>query len=608
MDKRYSVKRRILPIFLTIVMIMSMTGSAFAESFFLFENEEDKQTLLEGTVPADAEDPAPENDAAGNGDDQQDEGDGSGTDGNAANSGAGTEYDGMTGDGGTQDGGTAGTGNESVPEAADTALRSRAQPDNQTQTDNQTSVSEIRGISVTEDGFGKLTIRIPEVAGATEYRVSASNYKNGRAMSLGSNRVLVINDAARSTRYTFKAEAYGPAAAGSGKQDPVKLAEGYADSYTTRSIIYEGDKRRAIGASATAAADFGINLRTMIGEDNSGYAVTQGAATDGTYDYFLMVSSSTQKGRVLKLFHGSHIFAGAGPVLNIHHGNGMTYDSKRKQLVCVGYDKWRQQLTFIDPNSLKITAQTNLSYPYSISGMKESYKKNGIAAIAYIPKYNVYVARSRGDSDSGGLNDIMVFNADSLRCIGYIKTAVNKAYPATYQAMDADERYVYFLISPGSNQPNNRIICLDWNSENLIPVANGEKAYVESAWSCNDNGSGQPDRVLNIPVSYEAEGLFHTDVRNSDGTTMGHFYLSAYHGSTQYQTVTRKVLVKKKKVKKVRKWWHKKKKKWVAKKPKKKYRGRSKMVWKYKKQYKYVTEKGASYWGRDDYVYDLGSF
>ena len=44
------------------------------------------------------------------------------------------------------------------------------------------------------------------------------------------------------------------------------------------------------------------------------------------------------------------------------------------------------------------------------------------------------------------------------------------------------------------------------------------------------------------------------------------------------------------------------------KKPKKKYRGKSKKVWKYKTKTKKkkVTEK--DYWARDDYVYYIGSF
>ena len=99
--------------------------------------------------------------------------------------------------------------------------------------------------------------------------------------------------------------------------------------------------------------------------------------------------------------------------------------------------------------------------------------------------------------------------------------------------MDADEKYVYFLLSPGSGQSRNIILALDWNSENLIPVVNGDTEYVDHMWKCNNDGSGRPDAVINIPVGHESEGLFH--LTNSDGTS--HFYLSEYYGRDHYRTV-----------------------------------------------------------------------
>ena len=365
--------------------------------------------------------------------------------------------------------------------------------------------------------------------------------------------------------------------------------------------------RRKLSSNYTQATFLGLSLRDIVGESHDGYSVTQGAATDGTYAYYMMTSSANQKGRILKVdLNNSSIYA-AGPVIDIHHANGMTYDSKRKQLVAVGYGAWRQQLSFIDPNSLTLVSQQEISYPYEIAGVTAAGKQNGIAAIAYIKKYNVYLARSRGRDNGAGdsylNNDIWVINADNLNVIGHIFVHVTGSYPETYQSMDADEKYVYYLLSPGSGQSNNIILCLDWDSENLLPVLRGEKKYVEYTWKVNNNDSGNPDAVLTIPIAHESEGLFHTT--NSDGS--GNFYVSEYYGRWQYKTVTKKVKVKVK-WKKVRKWYNKKTKKWTTKKPKKKYRGKSKKVWKYKtkKKKKKVTVK--DYWARDNYVYYIGSF
>ena len=234
----------------------------------------------------------------------------------------------------------------------------------------------------------------------------------------------------------------------------------------------------------------------------------------------------------------------------------------------------------------------------------------GIAAIAYIEKFDVFLARSRGRNSSGSvgdnacLNDLWVYNAETLEAIGHITTKICADYPTLYQSMAADERYAYFLLSPGSGQPYNVILALDWNSEQLLPVMNGEKKYVERVWSCNDNGGGKPDGVIRIPIKHESEGLF---LVRDEKTGRSRFYVSEFYGRAHYKTVTKTKKVKKK-WKKVRKWYNKKTKKWTTKKPKKKYRGKSKKVWKYKYKKKKYKVKVQDYWARSDYVYDLGTF
>ena len=365
-----------------------------------------------------------------------------------------------------------------------------------------------------------------------------------------------------------------------------------------------------------SAASLGINLRTMIGEPNAGYAVAQGAATDGTYAYYMMVKSSNQKGRVVKTTLDGRLVQ-AGPVIGIHHSNGMTYNSKTHELVSVGYDQWRQQLSFIDPETLTLKYQKNVSYPDTFNRLasQDAYK-NGIAAIAYVEKYNVYLARSRGycDYDKTGTNstihNIWVFDADTLEAIGHINTtSVAANYPTVWQSMDADEKYVYYLVSPGKNQPHNVVICLDWNSEMLDPVLKGEKDYIEDMWYCNDDGSGKPDAVMTLSIKKESEGLFHTTSVDEEGNVSNHFYVSEYKGVQKYKTVTKKVKykVKWKKVKKKVKWKRVKIKKGKNK-GKYKWKYKKKKVWKYKTKYKKVKYTVKDYKARDVYVYDLGVF
>lgn len=384
-----------------------------------------------------------------------------------------------------------------------------------------------------------------------------------------------------------------------------KFAEGTAAEISA--II-----RGGLSSFTSQAAYMNQNLRTMLGEPNSGYAVAQGSATDGTYAYHVMASSETQNGRIIKVNLSNPADYKTGPVINLHHANGMTYDSKRGLLVAVGYGAYRQQLTYIDPDTLQIESQPTLKYNNitkdggGISGMPVNAQNNGIAAIAYVKEYDVYVARSRGKVDgypettSSAANDIWVFDADTLEALGFVRTKVTSAYNGTYQSMDADDKYVYFLASPGGNVNNNIILCLDWNSENLIPVRNGDADYVDEMWYCNNDGSGKPDAVITVPVGKESEGVFHT----TDSNGKSHFYVTEYYGRNHYKTVTvtEKYKVKWKKVTKKVKW------KKVKRKGKWKWKYKKKKVWKYKTKTRKVTKTVKDYWARDDYVYDLGVF
>lgn len=271
-----------------------------------------------------------------------------------------------------------------------------------------------------------------------------------------------------------------------------------------------------------------VELRSMIKEKHDGYSVVQGGCTDGKYAYYLMVSSYTQKGRILKVNLKTKKVVKRSKVLKTWHGNGMAYDSKRKKLVVIAREHRKQEITLIDARTLKVTKQKDVKYSHYANAKKGSITKGhqrmGLGAIAYVKRYDCYIALERE------YHNLLIFDPETFEAIGMAYTKINDDYPGTYQAMDADDKYVYLLLSyyneDGEIQPYNRILALDWNSEKLLPVVNGKRSYVRKVWKCGNDKSGKPDAVIRLKTKHEAENIFHT----TDKKGREHFYLAEYYG------------------------------------------------------------------------------
>ena len=82
-----------------------------------------------------------------------------------------------------------------------------------------------------------------------------------------------------------------------------------------------------------------INLREMLNESSKGYSTVQGSCTDNNYIYYLMISKSTDKGRILKINKNNLLPDSRSKVLNIVHGNGIACNSKEKKLIGIALNK-----------------------------------------------------------------------------------------------------------------------------------------------------------------------------------------------------------------------------------------------------------------------------
>ena len=369
-------------------------------------------------------------------------------------------------------------------------------------------------------------------------------------------------------------------------------------------------------------ANGSTDLRAYAGQKRNGWGVAQGGTSDGVHAYVLLANSYKQTGRIAKYRMSNSTIVKVSDTLQTTHGNGMAYDSRRHQLAVIGRNdsvrgNHKQEITIIDADSLTIVRQQNLKYNYFANDTEffdSDQRSRGLAAIAYSPKYDVYVAKQRD------LNNLIIIDPDTLKAIGLIKTLVNQ-YGGAGQAMDGDDQFVYMLKSDISKD-THILLTLDWNSNQLIDSTTGyRREYVPEYWGCTNNL--YPVALYTIKSPHEAENVFHY----YDNLGRQIFYMTEYDPDQQYnitktqkaykakwKKVKKKVKVKKtKKVKKKVKWKKVKTKKgkykWKYKKKKVKvtyYKWKKKKVWLYKTKYKTVTTKTPTYKDRKDYVYYLG--
>ena len=391
-----------------------------------------------------------------------------------------------------------------------------------------TEPAYLENITIEENPMGTVVIRWDAFEGAAHYETASPGLNDGEAVVTEKPKC-TVSGLKHGADYDFTVAACD--------ENGDIIARG-AVSITTEPyrIRFNDASHRNISSRTIKPKKFSINLRKMIGESNGGYAVVQGGCTDGKYAYYLMVSTATQHGRVLKVRMRDNKVVKRSKVLNTWHGNGMAYDSTRKKLVVIAREHRKQEITLIDAKTLKITKQKNASYTYKIdtgsAKLNKIHNQSGLAAIAYVKKYDCYVALERV------YHNLLIFDPDTFECIGMVYTVLGSSNPGTFQAMDADAKYVYLLLSyyneDGKVQPYNKIVVLDWNSENLLPVVNACKSkdplFVKKAWYCNNKGNGKPSATIRLKTKYEVENIYHTSKNGKE-----HFYLSEYYGHYAYK-------------------------------------------------------------------------
>lgn len=175
-----------------------------------------------------------------------------------------------------------------------------------------------------------------------------------------------------------------------------------------------------------------------------GFVTMQGGCTDGTYAYLLLEKKNTSYSAsgegislcmLFKVNMSTWEVEGKSEPLAVDHGNGLTYNPNTNQLIVAHCKNLTSTISFIDPNTLKVT------------GSKDVGRK--IYSIAYNASHNSYIAGIKGTVN------FIVLDAD-FNQVGEEHSGIENGL--NYQNIYCDDDYIYFTFT-GDKQA---IMCYDW--------------------------------------------------------------------------------------------------------------------------------------------------
>ncbi len=221
--------------------------------------------------------------------------------------------------------------------------------------------------------------------------------------------------------------------------------------------------------------------------DYSTYKTQQGCATDGTYAYFVMESSTLKKGSLWKVKLDDWSVVETAYGLGIDHGNDLTYNPNTNQLVAIHNKPNFYNISTIDPETMQVLETCTMP--------------SKLYSVAYCPERDQYVFGISGSFDFFTTDaDFNVTKLFSGKDTGLVK-----------QGGDCDENFIYF---PQNDEgcTYNCLVVYDWegNFVNQIKVSSFQEIeslfHVGDDWYIAFNASGSYCYKVTLTRVDEKEG------------------------------------------------------------------------------------------------------
>ena len=222
--------------------------------------------------------------------------------------------------------------------------------------------------------------------------------------------------------------------------------------------------------------------RKLAGQKMYGYDTFQGACSNGKYSWHVLFNRNNNKCRVIKVNMSTHKVVKVSKILPLDHGNDMTYDEKRKQLVVVHYEPHPRRLSVIDPDTLKVKKVKNIKTPTErVSGASTKFSKSikGVTGIGYDKQNDEYIVAIMGT------RHYMALDASSFKILRVIK--VPDLPPYVRQGMTVKNGFIIRSYSPYNKKYNQNILYVYDSAGNFVKTAKLGAGYeIESVYFDGD--------------------------------------------------------------------------------------------------------------------------
>ena len=312
----------------------------------------------------------------------------------------------------------------------------------------QTDWVKERGAVVSNDDF---EILVGDTNRTETIQVTEQLPKYGYAVQIVNNKIVIV---ARNENGLNKAVS-----------EFIELLEQKAGGNITITdddcFIREGDPPTQLSDLIGSSINYTVKLVEAVRCPAIGeYCVAQGAASDGTYVYFLLRTAADGDAIICKYTLDTGEYVAQSEPVYVFHGNDMTYD-KAKNLLYISHGSTEGKiLTSMDPDTMTVVD-----------------KKITIAAGSGAITYSV--ATDRFAISQGG-STLHIFDGE-LKLITSYSRRTGLGYTA--QGMGSDEKYVYF---PMSGSEDNIFEVYDWNGNYADTVHIPTKWESETMFWVND--------------------------------------------------------------------------------------------------------------------------